>query len=254
MIACLAGVVPAGAATVAAGDLILGVRAEGGTGAGFTYVVSLGQAAQYAGLSTPITIGDTGSTIYRGNLGQDLTDIYGAGWSTRTDLQWGIAGGTAGNNMFASEAQSNTVTIPPPWQINTQAGRNLAYSDIQNIVGINIVGGLDDAPATGNSPFAAKETTSYQNNWRGYMAPGGTPGEAGSTGTVDLYSFANPGIEGTTSQTLAVFNITGSTASTYLGSFSLGSDGVITVIPEPSAALLAAASVLPLFLRRRRTA
>ncbi|MEI7909289.1 MAG: hypothetical protein WCK77_06610 [Verrucomicrobiota bacterium] len=255
VIASLAGALPAGAATVASGDLILGVRANGGTGAGISYVVSLGQASQYmVALATPITIGDIGSTIYRGNLGQDLTDIYGAGWAARTDLQWGIAGGTSGNNLFVSEAQSNSITIPLPWQINTQSGRNLAFSDIQSIGGIGIVGGLDDAAATANSAYAAAETNSYQNNWRGYMAPGGTPGQAGSTGAVDLYSFASPGIEGTTAQALALFNITGSSASTYVGSFSLGSDGTIAFVPEPSSALLAAASVLPLFFRRRRIA
>lgn len=250
----LAAALPAGAASVATGDLILGVRATGGVGSGFTYVVSLGQASQFTSPATAtITIGDTGSDIYRGNIGQDLTDVYGAGWASRADLQWAIAGGTSGNNLFASAPQTGT-TIPTALQINTLSGRNLAFSDIQNIVGIGIVGGLDDSPATVNSAGSI-ESTSYQNNWRGYLAPGGTAGQAGATGTVDLYSFGGAGIEGTPDQALALFNLTSGAAGSFVGSFSIAPTGTVTFVPEPSSVLLLGGSLVTLvFSRRRRNA
>jgi len=247
----MASAIPASAVTVASGDLILGFRSTNTSlqGNGVSYVVNLGQSSQYGTtIAAPITVGGSSTT------GADLAAIYGGEWMSRTDIQWGVIGGTSGNNLFASKAQSNSVTIPTAWQISTQSGRNLAYSDVTNVIGIGINGGLDDSAATSNTSFAAQQLSSYTNNWRGYLAPGGTAGQAGSTGNVDFYSFASPGIEGTPGQTLALFNVTGSTASNYVGSFSLASNGAITFVPEPSSALLLCGSLIPLFSRRRKNA
>jgi len=245
----------AGAATVAAGDLIVGFRATGGQGSGTTYVISIGQAASYSNIPAPITVGDTGSTVFRGNIGQDLTDIYGSNWSSRTDIQWGIVGSTSSSDIYASRAQVGP-TVPAAWTISTSSQRGVVSNGIKNVIGIGIFGGLDDSAATSNSAFASAESTSYQNNWRQYMGPGGTAGSAGSTGNVD---FGGPwtsgnGIEGTLSQGLALYHITDSSAGVYEGTFSIAPSGQISFVPEPSSLLTTALGSLLFVGRRRRKA
>src|SRR4051812_16953943 len=70
------------------GDLILGFRATGGTGATTNYEINLGNATLYTTASGTVT-----PTL--GNLKADLDTIYGqgaTGWSTRGDVLWSVSG------------------------------------------------------------------------------------------------------------------------------------------------------------------
>ena len=250
--ACVVGAAPANAALVsfAKGDLLMGFRATGGTGSGSVYVVNIGAASDYRDLNNY-------GTVNVGNIGDDLAAIYGANWSTRTDLFWGVIGassnigaetvnGDPGRVLYVSTPQITTGDIGtgPSGLTATQRG------DVANKV-MGMGGAFDNYNSTSNSPDAAIEGVSDANSWRSYLASGGVNTDGG---VLDFGAFSQ--IEGTTNQTLSLFRVfSASTASTYEGEFSLSSNGNLTFVPEPSSAALAGlGTALVAFRRRRRTA
>src|SRR5271169_4109928 len=64
------------------GDLILGFRATGGTGAGLNLEVDLGSISNFYNAAPGST------TVLSALVSQDLADTYGAGWFTDTNLFW----------------------------------------------------------------------------------------------------------------------------------------------------------------------
>jgi len=253
--ACIVGAASSEAASVATGDLIVGFRALSGQGAGTSYVVSIGQASLYRDADSTVTVSSTGGTYDRGDIGADLATIYGADWYTRTDLVWAVVGTTGSNDIYGSRAETTPGTVPAAWVFNTSGARSTVSGNINNVIGIGLPGGLDDATAVAGSIYAGKETDGSANAWRGYLGAGGVAGQAGATGNTDFGAF--PGdIEGNVTQSLSLFNITGSGSanSSYVGSFSISSNGAITMVPEPSSlfALLGGSTLL--IARRRRSA
>jgi hypothetical protein len=85
------------AVNYAAGDILVGFQATGGTGAGSNYVYNLGQAATYR---------DNSNVGAIANLNTDLTNVFGPNWFTRTDLYWAV-GGTPNNATFGGNATAN---------------------------------------------------------------------------------------------------------------------------------------------------
>ncbi|MFD0895620.1 PEP-CTERM sorting domain-containing protein [Luteolibacter ambystomatis] len=253
--ACVAGAASSEAATVASGDLIVGFRALSGQGAGTSYVVSIGQASLYRDADSTVTVSTTGGTYNRGDIGADLVSIYGANWSTRTDLVWAIVGTTGASDIYGSRAETTPGTVPAAWVFNTSGARSTVSGNITNVIGIGLPGGLDDATAMAGGIYGGREADGSANAWRGYLGAGGVAGQAGATGNTDFGAF--PGdIEGNVTQSLSLFNITGngSANSSYVGSFSISSNGTITMVPEPSSlfALLGGSALL--ISRRRRSA
>lgn len=252
--ACLVGTVSSHAATVAAGDLLVGFRATSGPGAGTSYVVSIGQASLFRDADTTVTVG-SGGTYNRGNIGSDLSSLYGSNWATRTDLVWGIVGTTGDSDIYGSRAEAVAGTIPGAWVFNTSGARGTVSVNINSALGIGAPGGLDNATALGGSLFGGSEVDGSANAWRGFLGAGGIAGVAGATGNTDFGAF--PGdIEGDVTKSLALFNITGSGSanSSYVGTFSLSSNGTITmnVVPEPSSLLVLLGGSAFLATRRRR--
>ncbi|AHF94552.1 hypothetical protein OPIT5_20275 [Opitutaceae bacterium TAV5] len=78
-------VAPSVWATSTYNDLILGFRASSGAGADTNLTVNLGNvAANYASGNTSLTL--------VGNINANLTSVYGADWSQRADVTFGVAG------------------------------------------------------------------------------------------------------------------------------------------------------------------
>src|SRR5258706_11824119 len=68
-------------------DLILGIRATGGTGATTDYEVDLGLASLYYGATSPFTV-----LIGSGATLTDISGNFGGSWNTRNDLLWSVSG------------------------------------------------------------------------------------------------------------------------------------------------------------------
>ncbi|MDB6078858.1 MAG: hypothetical protein JWO82_2605 [Akkermansiaceae bacterium] len=244
----LATAAPAGAAlvTFSQGDLLMGFHATSGTGAGQTYVVDLGSAASFRDATGNLTLN-------LGNIGADLTSLYGANWSSRTDLSWGIAGspsnvdsinGDAAATIYASKAGDATT---PPWQITSSNGRTSTSTRLQGVATA-----FSNGQATINSTVASIQGDTDPNSWRSYMASGGTSGN--TPGNLDFGAFSN--IEGTPAESLALFRISGAQAGAYEGSFSISSGGIVsfTPVPETSSAVIAGLGAMLVLVRRRRIA
>lgn len=76
-----AGLSPAAPFAFDDGDLILGIRATGGTGSTKNVFLNLGDA---------IALRDNGNLGQLGNIGATMTLVYGADWFDRTNLYFGV--------------------------------------------------------------------------------------------------------------------------------------------------------------------
>jgi hypothetical protein len=244
----LAAAAPAGAALVTfnQGDLLMGFHADGGQGAGQTYVVDIGSAASFRDASGTLTL-----TL--GDIGADLTAIYGAGWSSRTDLSWGIAGspsntatinGDPSRTLYASQAQLTAGVEGDGYQITAQSNRTSASTRMQGLTTV-----FKTDTATVNSTFATIQGDSDVNGWRSYMSGGAA---ANTPGGIDFGAFSD--LEATPGTALGLYRLVDANPASYEGSFSISPSGSLsfTAVPEAASSVLAAAGALALGLRRRR--
>ena len=238
------------------GDLMMGFRATGGTGATQDYLVNIGPASSYTGGgSFALSIGNTGA---------DLTALYGSSWSTRTDVMWSISG-TPGNltstpsdparTLFASAPHGALGEPATPW--NRQSGS--AQGGTANKMGAMAIAFESTEGSanmsTANSDFALIQTVSSVNSYASFM-----PGGVNSNPTTAFSTF-NPGIEGSLGSpggsSLDLFRMLSGSAGppgTRTGTFSLNSLGAVTFVPvpEPGSAFLTAAAAGLLLLKRSR--
>jgi len=88
----------------AEGDVFLGVRATGGTGASESLLINVGSLASFEGVAPGGTLSPS-----LGDVGTALQDKYGAGWETRADLRWALFGKNNSVNpvVFVSRPQNS---------------------------------------------------------------------------------------------------------------------------------------------------
>lgn len=241
--------------TYTTGDLLLSVRATGGTGSGTDYVIDLGQASLFEnGASYTLNSGNTGTVNNIGDIGADLTSIYGADWATRTDLNWSIMGTTGQNpsgisNDYVSKMQTTSggVDTTTPWKNNLAktSGNYTAAGKINNLAtgsGSSFIG-VQTTSAGLSSSFAVTEVDATNNNSYHSGIHGGTNGPS----NLDLGQYGSPYIEGhgasgITGASLDLFHVTSGANNnngTLDGTFSIASDGTVTfdsatAVPEPS--------------------
>jgi hypothetical protein len=245
--------------TYSDGDLFLGFRAIGGTGATQTYLINIGQASTYRNALPNVTL-----NLSLGTIATDLTAIYGATWFTRSDILWGVVGvqSVAGNGDLANTLYASKVTFVPglalPWARRSSSQQGTTGSTVQSMVSGYI---NDPEGSTANSTLGVIQNTSDVNNWSNFN-PGGsvtssfgayTPSIEGSSATgignapLDLFRLVRTGVDDGSGFT------TGN--GSYEGTFQIAGNGQVTfnVVPEPSAAVLLGlgASVLG-WTRRRR--
>jgi hypothetical protein len=258
------------AVTVSAGDLILGVRADGGQGSGKDLMINIGAASNYAGLAPNSSIPVSGLSV------QDLVTTFGSNWASRTDLRWGVAGTTGltavgsapARTLWASRAEPVPGATSVPWQ------RNIALNlqNSSNAIGTmyaDAPGSLNIATATPNSPSAALIDDTLAGSWTmqddfsagtsfRYFNPTVTGSMSDIPGTASIYD----GVNGYGA--LDLWEIRPGTAgspATLLGAFGLNSSGDLVFsnvpgafapIPEPSVLLTGLGAGLVLLMRRRR--
>jgi len=248
-----------GAVVYSDGDLFLGFRATGGTGATQTYLVNIGQASVFRDAAT-----GSSSNLALGNLGADLAGIYGGTWFNRSDLFWGVAGAVSGgvagdpaNTLYASRAEPTVGTLADAWLRKSNNAQTTTVSKIQGAA----LGYLNAGNSTANSTFAVIQNTTDPNNWASFQ-----PGGANATGGVSFGAF-QPTIEGGFANGVAgtrldLFSMTTSATTglpgTYQGTFAIDQNGAVNymVVPEPTALALLGVfgGALGLTRHRRRTA
>ena len=152
-------------------DLILGFRAAGAPGETLNLEVDLGNMAQFYNAAP-------GSTIPLPTLSvQDLINVYGASWSTRTDLVWGAvattgrAQGSVGTNGVLdghSPADTLWATRPdglPAWNRGSSFAQATASGNIEPMFVNGAPGTLLGASATTNSSKAAVIDATQAGSW-----------------------------------------------------------------------------------------
>jgi hypothetical protein len=202
------------------GDLFLGFRATGGTGATQDYLVNIGQPAQFVNASPGSSF-----LVNTGNLSSDLAVVFGSAWYTRIDsgtgtnaVLWSIVGGrlVAGGGDTANVLYA-TNPNPTPWprlSNATQAGT----TSLTDALGTT----YDGNPSTVNNSKAIVQSASSGNSYASFQ-PGGV-----NSGGISFQQW-NPTIEGIPNATLTFCRIVpGSGNSTILGTFTLANTGSIT--------------------------
>ncbi len=246
-VALLTSPVRAQTVTAVQGDLILGFRAGGGTGAGLNLDVDLGSISNFYG-ATP------GSQFSLPQLAvQDLVNTYGANWGSRTDLFWGAAA-TDGN----AQADPNGKLASTIWATGVpgNAVPSVGSSGLQQPAATKIgllyqggVSSLNGATATANSSAAATVDNTQAGSWSIQETSGNS------------FGFFSPKIDGQVSSqdTLNLYELQPSStfprpAATDIGSLVLGSEGVsFEAVPEPASWALVAGGLGLLLMVRRST-
>ncbi len=251
---------PAQAGTFLAGDLLLGFRATGGTGASSNLIVDLGQAdTVFRDATSSLT-----SII---NLNAILTSTYGVGWDTRSDLSWGaVAVRTASSLNSAVDGdpqRTNYLTIaqttydPGTQQSSAPSiGTSTARADVAtSIVALNTTYGTTNNgdslsyKVIDSSSGATWSSLIADNNFKfGSLIEASSASGIDATG-LDLYRILHTNTNANPTGTVGL--------GSYEGTLAISSAGVVSfnqaaAIPEPSRALLAACGLCGVFLRRRR--
>ena len=227
--------------TVNDGDVLLGFRETASPQNAF--VINLGQYTQFTNAAP-------GATLTFGSLstyGADLTATFGAGWSSRSDLYWGVIGNYsgAGVSIYASKARTVDASTPavPVWSLsasqrtNTQAAVNTVKNNFIN------TGVTTESSNTANAGFQTGTTAGK------YYA---------AVNPATDFTTLSGGIEGSFSGTkvLDLFTLS-SSPNLRLGALTINdTSGAVTfsAVPEPSTYMLFALSgvVFMTFVRRRR--
>lgn len=231
----------AGTPTYTAGDLFLGFRATGGTGATTYYVINIGQSSLYTAGSS--------FTLSLGSFGQDLTDIYGANWSSRSDLLWSVSGYSGTNTLFASKEGDGGVSA---WGGLVTSARNNVVSQMTSMKNAYLGVGANSL----NGTTAVTETSAISNNYASYTT-GGTSWGVFNSGSLGVNGAIND------AQGLDLYRVSSTSAGTHLGSFSISEDTVtpgastlsFNAVPEPSTYALMVLGSFVLFwgMSRRKT-
>lgn len=147
-----------------AGDLLLGFRATGTTqGATQDYVVNLGSATQFSG---------SGVSPNLGNIGADLSALFGANWKTNPNVFWSAVGTPYDGNtqtspiLYATRPRSG-VNPAAPWLGRGVSAQTSTVSFIQaaalqfKSVGV----------ATANAPTATLQQVIEPNSYGSLTRP-----------------------------------------------------------------------------------
>ena len=256
------------ALTYTDGDLILGFRATGGTGGTTNVLFDIGSAAIFRDATTQLTLSI-------GNVGADLSAIFGASWNTRIDVDWSVSGTqfSAGNgfttnrNLIATRAQGFPIaplgsSNSTPWNkatLSTQGGPALKLQQLGGKFGAGTTGGIsgtDQIESTNAPGFGLIQPSTQNNSFEEFMA-GGAQSTAGSS-----YAYFNGGVEGnfgngTSGAALDLYYmVPGSGAGTYEGTFTINDNATITFtptgVPEPGTATILGLGCAALLTKRRR--
>lgn len=270
---CAIGDLPASAAldpNFDPGDLILGVQSSAVTASVLEFNVG-----------APLLYKTPNTSFLVGNIGLELTNLFGASWWDNANLFFGVSGannntsisagkpnasGDYNSTIYASRIRTGDLTVglsgSTPWSFTPATVTNAASPMVQqgsrfnenDVNGVATLGtGLtnewsDFNPVSGtgqNPAYNSVFTTGIQFRFdTGTFDSGSFGGLTNVEGVADLYR-------------LTRFNNDGSTpgAGQYLGSFAIERDGdvhFIGAVPEPGSAAVCAVGIAALIGWRRR--
>lgn len=222
------------------GDLFFGVRDSSGS-VPISYLIDLGTPPPSS--STVVT-----------SLATDLSNLYGAGWYTNTNLHWGIIGYEGSNLIDVSKVESTFGVQSAPYALVASGTRNTITGQIDTVY---------SQGSGGSDSNAAIQTAGFP--FGGYSSTGGgaflssDPGGWGNSAAGGFTSFgANFEGAGFSNVALDMYHLTNS-VNTYQGNFTVTSGGNVVytapvAAPEPGHASLFGLGLVGLLFRRRRGA
>ena len=249
----------ASAATYVAGDIFLGFRIDGGTQ---DYLINIGQASLYKSPSASTF------TVPVGNIGADLSAVFGSNWNSNSAVHWAVmgtntnaagSGPTAGDpnrTLYASKAELTFGVQETPWNRGSASTQATPAGKLMGMAG---AAGYQGGTATANSPVGVIQNVSDSASYASYQ-PGGTALNSGGIS----FAYWNPTIEGDFGAgaglaALDLFRMAPGSSlllGDYLGTFTIANDGVLSFstspVPEPASLTLISALGL-MVTRRRRT-
>lgn len=235
---------------------------------------SLGYGGTWTGTSFTISFGVIPNTSTGvNNLLADLDAAFGDNWANNptdgTGVTWGVAGftstntnsvgpftGLAKNSVFLTQAEATPGTRSTAFTLGSAPAQSVA-AKLNTLE--NGVFGYAGSTSTANSSVAVQQSATASNSWS--LSLGSQSAALGTN--LDIEQAVNGAFSGPTNSVLDLYlkpntGSSGGTNVVYLGSFSLGSDGVLTysnigAVPEPgSAGLLALATAVAVVTRRQR--
>ncbi len=261
---------PARAATTfTAGDLLVGFRATAGSASSATtttLVFNLGSAT---------TIRDANSSsLALGNIGAELTAVFGSDWATNSGLTWAAAGI---RSATAPGLDTSVVNGDPAQSLYLTRANTSGTAGVFGSGSLNIAG----ATAMSNSSIDALGFATSFKDYTGTTTQSGNAAAILYTVNNTFEDYTSAGSDFRTGQNLDVavntaegriidlYRILGTNTGAdptqptlrngvWQGTLSLGTDGainfdpVVAAVPEPSRALLAAGGLAALAFRRRR--
>ena len=241
------------------GDLFLSFRADG---VSQDYIVDIGAASLYR----DATVGSSFTVSGLGNIGTDLTTLFGANWHNRSDLYWSVIGtpgttsavnGDAIKTLYASREESVFGEQSDPWMGGSTFGQGTPSNKITAMgLAYGSTAGVANLSSE-NSSVAYIQNTSDANSYAFFTASGAS------------FSYFNPTIEGTftngaASSALDLYRIpVGSGVPGHFeGSFQIDNranvkfNSEIAAVPEPSTYCMTflGAGLLAFMNRRRQQA
>lgn len=219
------------------GDIFVGFRAASVPGSSESYLVKLGNDATSFNSTGALTLG---------NLGADLSDEahYGATWSTRADLYWGVFGvrGTIGDPiLYVSRPRASTSTPANPWPTLTLSKRQTTATQINSVIQSG-TGGVGSSPsyiqlaATANSPVAAFQPNGNGSSSYRWQVTSNSPTDFGSTTSwTNIEGNFGNGTAGTVLDIFKIQRVSGVESVSLFGTVSISDSGVIT-FTKPSVA------------------
>lgn len=247
------------------GDLLLGFQAVSGTGANQNVFFNLGSATFRR--DNP---GNPDQLV--GNISTTLSSVFGANWYSRSDVYFGVIGNlnasSPGSPFFTPAVDgdpSRTFYLSTP--TNTVAAGQLYAPGTFNSATLGSVGtkfsGTESMVTTlvTEADGAAILTQSSQpvewnNSWSVWNPVPGAAYDAITGGVQQNFGKSGSATYIDIQRVLATntgANPTGVVGGgTYESTLRIGSDGSLTMVPEPSTTLLGGLAALTLVYRRRR--
>ncbi len=223
------------AAPYTAGDIFMGFRIDGGTQC---YLINIGQASLYKSPSS------SSFTVPVGNIGADLSTVFGANWHSNVAVHWAVMGtntnttntvaGDPGRTLYASKAETVLGTQEAPWNRGATGTQSGPASKLMGLAGAPL--GYAGYAVTANSSVSVIQTSSDSAAYASYQ-PGGTAINSGGIS----FAYWNPSNEGdfgsgAAGAALDLFRMQTGTSSqlgSYLGTFTITSAGVVTFRTSP---------------------
>jgi MYXO-CTERM domain-containing protein len=231
-----------------------------------TLIYDLGAASLYRENSTGASVSTINTGLASANLGTELTNAFGSNWADAGTVRWMIFGtyNSVGNTLSGDPHRTIYMSnLADGISNSTLRGQvtNDIFTFMSNNQGETATAGNADAAQILSSDtfsvskFIAPTVATYfkQGTDLTQTLGDGTAGSGSAGSTLNVYRVIHTTTNADLTSGFGSGNATVGTGQ-LIGTFALSSSGNLSVIPEPSAALLGLVGAMGLVLRRRRNA